>query len=166
METDEREFLEKHVQHRYYVHFFVTKLIEELLLRANLHDISKLTSEEFDGFAKSIYYLKGPWGQEARPPEILKRLKQSLVTHYAYNDHHPEYFQNGMKDMDLIQMLELIVDWRAAMIGQGNHDIEETLRVGQERFKYPDYVKDILRNTFKTIQKYELEADLYLPQIE
>jgi hypothetical protein len=165
MESDEKEFLERNIKHRYYVSFFLMKLIEDLFLRSNVHDVSKHSDEEFEGFRKSIYYLKGPWGQENRPPEILEQLNESLQIHYKRNDHHPEHFENGMEDMDLVQLLELIADWRAAMIGQDNHDIDETIATGQERFGYPDFMAKILKNTLIKIRQYELEADMHLPSL-
>lgn len=166
MESDEKEFLHSNIIHRYYVNFFLSKIVQEIFLRAHLHDVSKYSDNEFPGFKGAIYYVRGPWGRENIPNIVKEKLRSSIEEHHKVNDHHPEFHPAGMEDMDLIQLLEMAVDWRAAMIRHGNHDIDENIQIGKERFGYPDFFAKILANTLKKIQKYELEADLHLPNLD
>lgn len=165
MESDEKEFLHSNITHRYYVGYFLSRVIEELTRRAVLHDVSKYSDSEFQGFIQSAYYVLGPWGKENIPDEVRKRLRESMTKHHEANDHHPEHFQCGMEDMDLIQLLEMAIDWKSAMIRHGNFDIEENVRVGQTRFGYPDFFAKILVNTLKRIQAYEPEAKAHKPDL-
>lgn len=165
MESDDKEFLQSNIIHRYYVNFFLSKFVQEIMIRATLHDVSKYSDGEFPGFKGATYYVRGPWGKEEIPDAVKEKLKESIDLHHTNNDHHPEYFPSGMEDMDLIQLLELSVDWKSAMIRHGNYDIEENVRVGQQKFGYPDFFAKILCNTLKKLASYEEEALRYVPKL-
>ena len=78
---------------------------------------------------------------------FLDGLKPALDIHYANNRHHPEHFKNGMRDMNLIDMIELICDWKASSERHDDGDIFKSIEMNQNRFGYSDDVKDLLRNT-------------------
>ena len=46
-----------------------------------------------------------PEYREARP---------GLAHHYAHNSHHPEHYENGIAGMDLLDLVEMFCDWKAA----------------------------------------------------
>jgi len=41
-------------------------------------------------------------------------MKPALEHHYALYRHHPEHFQNGIDDMNLIDLVEMFADWKAS----------------------------------------------------
>ena len=161
----EKEYIKTNIDHRYYVKFFITKIIEELSHRANVHDSSKYSNDETVGFVKAIPYTNIKWGSTDIPNDIANSLQDSLLIHHSRNDHHPEYFENGIEDMDLIQLLELACDWRAAMIRHKNFDIDETICVGQTRFKFCDSIARILQNTLERIDTYVDAAEIVKPKM-
>lgn len=165
MDDLEKEYIKANINHRYYVKFFITKIVEELQHRANVHDFSKYLDDESIGFIKAVPYTKIKWGSNDIPDDIAESLKDSLAIHHARNDHHPEHFQNGIEDMDLIQLLELVCDWRAAMIRHENFDIEETICVGQARFKFCNTIARILENTLERIDTYVDLAEMLKPKL-
>lgn len=165
MESDDKDFLKSNIIHRYYVNFFLSKTVQAIMLRAALHDVSKYSDSEFPGFRAATYYVYGPWGKENIPDAVKEKLQESIDLHHKNNDHHPEYFPYGIEDMDLIQLLELAVDWKAAMIRHGNVDIDENIRVGQKKFGYPDFFAKILKTTLLKLTTYEEEAQQHLPKL-
>jgi hypothetical protein len=51
--------------------------------------------------------------------------------------------------MTLIDLCEMIADWKAATLRHANGDIAKSLEINQKRFKYTDELKQILLNTVK-----------------
>lgn len=125
----------------------------ELLQRANKHDDSKLESPEKELFDKYTTVLaKLEYGSDEYK-ESLKKLKPALDHHYANNSHHPEYYKNGIDDMDLFDILEMAVDWLAATERTSSGDIYKSIEINKERFKMSDQLSKIFVNTIKKIKK-------------
>jgi len=120
----------------------ISILLTELTVRGSLHDKSKTETPEKEMFAK---YRKAMDNLTYGTPEYdkLKTVMSEdfLYKHYEQNKHHPEYYENGIKDMDLVDLTEMLCDWIAA--SQNNVD----LNINQEKFKYDDVLKRILQNT-------------------
>ena len=77
----------------------------------------------------------------------LNGLKPALDRHYFNNRHHPEHFDNGIQGMNLIDILEMICDWKASSERHENGDIYKSIEINQKRFGYSDDLKSILKNT-------------------
>jgi len=41
-------------------------------------------------------------------------MKPAIEHHYKNNRHHPEHFNNGIDEMNLVDLIELLCDWKAA----------------------------------------------------
>jgi hypothetical protein len=54
--------------------------------------------------------------------------------------------------MNLVDLLEMVCDWKAATLRHANGDIEKSLEINQKRFGYSDELKAILRNTVKLLE--------------
>jgi len=129
----------------------VDKLLKEcaidLLYRGINHDISKLGEKELPYFDIYIPKLaKCTYGSEEYKT-FLSELRPALIHHYESNDHHPEHFENGIQDMNLIQIIEMLCDWRAASMRHNDGDIRKSIELNQSRFNYSDEFKKILLNT-------------------
>ena len=74
-------------------------------------------------------------------------MKEGLDIHYANNRHHPEHFDNGIQGMNLLDLLEMICDWKAASERHADGDVYKSIEINQERFGYSDELKIILKNT-------------------
>jgi len=125
----------------------MSKVICELVERSNQHDNSKLESPEveiFDEFSPKLKELK--YGSDEYN-ECRTHMKVALDHHYANNPHHPEFHKDGIKDMTLIDMIEMLCDWIAASKRTKGGNIIQSIEDGQKRFGYPDDLKEILKNT-------------------
>jgi hypothetical protein len=49
--------------------------------------------------------------------------------------------------MSLIDLLEMICDWKAATLRHNDGNIQRSITINKERFKYGDELEAILRNT-------------------
>lgn len=71
----------------------------------------------------------------------------ALEHHYKNNRHHPEHFKNGIEGMTLVDLCEMISDWKAATLRHDDGDILKSIEMNQQRFGYTDELKQILINT-------------------
>jgi hypothetical protein len=116
------------------------------------HDNSKLDRFEADGFAKYTEILKDlAYGSEEYK-QTLENMKPIIEHHYERNRHHPEHFRNGIKDMNLLDIIEMLCDWKAASLRHENGNVFESIEINQKRFGYSDELKSILINTIKFLE--------------
>ena len=119
----------------------------ELTERGKLHDQSKLVEPEKAIFDKATSALKELTYGSDEYKEQLKSMKVALDNHYANNRHHPEHHSEGISGMNLVDLVEMFVDWRAATERHADGNIAESIEKNQERFGYSDDVKQILLNS-------------------
>lgn len=125
----------------------LSRCIRDLEYRADVHDASKFTSEEFPIFEEINHKLRGTTYGTDGYKALLKELGPALDHHYKVNDHHPEHFENGVNDMDLFQFVEMLCDWKAAVERHEDGDIYRSLEINKERFGISDQLYQIMKNT-------------------
>lgn len=77
----------------------------------------------------------------------LEKLKPALSHHYAHNSHHPEHYVTGIDGMNLLDVIEMLVDWKAASERHADGDIMRSIDINSERFKISPQLRSILENT-------------------
>ena len=85
---------------------------DRLTTRGVEHDKSKLESPEVELFAEHTEKLKNMEYGSDEYKKSLEDLKPALEHHYAVNRHHPEHWKNGISDMSLIDLIEMLCDWK------------------------------------------------------
>lgn len=143
---------QKHIEKvRKYIRF----LTDKLTTRGVNHDATKLASPEVELFAEYTEKLKDlEYGSEEYK-ESLAALKPALDHHYATYRHHPEHFADGINDMNLIDLCEMIADWKAASERQNNGNLIKSIEVNADRFQIDAQLKQILLNTAKLYDEEE-----------
>ena len=124
-------------------------LIDDMILRSVSHDDSKLCNPEKDIFDEYTPKLKDSTYMSDQYKEFLKEMQVALDHHYEANRHHPEHFEHGIADMTLVDLIEMIVDWKAASERHGDGDIIKSIELNKDRFNYSDELKQIFINTIK-----------------
>lgn len=123
------------------------QLITELDKRAQEHDASKFQEPERSIYAANLPKLgKTVYGS----PEYKALMEESRVAidhHYSKNRHHAEHWPNGVDDMDLIDIVEMLSDWAAASKRNKNGNIHRSIAVNTERYNLPPMMVKILTNT-------------------
>lgn len=123
------------------------KLIGELDKRACEHDASKLESPEREVYAEALPDLSKTVYGTSEYYDLLNKVKPATDHHYAKNRHHPEHHSNGVDDMDLVDLLEMIADWAAATKMNKNGNVHRSIEINTPRFKLTPQLARILTNT-------------------
>lgn len=122
----------------------INEIIFRLSKRALKHDTSKLYPPEkplFDEHTPKLNSLT--YGSDAYKQSI-QDLGVALEHHYQKNDHHPEHFENGIEDMNIIQLLEMLCDWKAAVERHDDGDLVLSLTHNKKRFGISDELMRLL----------------------
>lgn len=111
--------------------------------------MSKFGKVERDGFGKFTPNLdKREYMDEGYTKDMMEQdFQVALQHHYHNNTHHPEYYKNGIKDMSLLDQIEMIADWAASVRRQKNGTIEASININSDRFSYGEFYKRCLDNT-------------------
>lgn len=143
-------------------------VIDELADRADKHDASKLESPEremFDEFTPRLREMD--YGSEEYK-EALEAMGGALEHHYAHNSHHPEHFPNGVAGMSLLDVIEMLCDWKAASermkkrpgfpaapgrVEAPTYDdnFVRSIELNQKRWGFSDELRSILENTAREL---------------
>jgi hypothetical protein len=123
----------------------------ELHKRGLAHDDSKMRTPEVELFDIYTPKLAGCTYGSDEYKQFLLELKPALDHHYAKNRHHPEHFENGIRGMNLVDIVEMFCDWYAATKRHNDGDIMKSIAINQDRFGYSDDLRIIMENTYKDI---------------
>lgn len=144
---DEKATNASTLEHIMQVNNQLCNVIKLLLERGIKHDASKLEDPELETFTIYTPKLKGTtYGSEAYTT-FLKEMQVALDHHYSNNSHHPEYYEAGINGMDLLDLIEMICDWKAATMRHDDGDINKSLELNKNRFGIDDQLYEILKNT-------------------
>jgi len=135
----------------------LTEVVKELLDRAIDHDQTKLEEPEVGYYDQATPKLRGITYGSPEYKAIMKEIKPAIDHHQGNNRHHPEYFKNGVKEMNLVDLIEMIVDWKAASMRHGDGDIMKSIKMNKERFGYSDELEQIFLNTVKWLETTEFK---------
>ena len=123
---------------------------EDLEDRADRHDQSKLRPPELRDFVKYTSRLKAMTFGSDEYKQCLEEMRPTLEHHYAANkSHHPQGWENGIEDMDLLDMVEMIIDWKAATLRHADGDLMKSIDVNAPRFEMSPQLVRIFKNTAK-----------------
>lgn len=125
--------------------------IGELLQRGELHDQSKLESPEVELFTEVTPQLAKLTYGSPEYTSYLEKLKPALEHHYARNRHHPEHHKNGIEDMNLLDLVEMFADWKAASERHNDGNILKSIEKNADRFRMSPQLVKIFENTAKLV---------------
>lgn len=125
--------------------------IKKLLERGELHDQTKLSSPEVELFTEYSAKLANSEYNGEEYNNNKKAMKVALDHHYANNRHHPEFHVNGVDDMNLLDLLEMLVDWKASSERQHDGNIRKSIEINGKRFNMSPQLIRIFENTVKEL---------------
>jgi len=145
----------KMLRHKAIVSKNFKSLIAKLEERDAMHDVSKFTEDEYNGFqeldSEEVFKLFTTDQQEYQ-----KRISENsgIRLHYLRNSHHPEHFIadehgtayafGGIDFMSFTDILEMVIDWKSACETYGT-DFNESLEKSIKRFMPSNETEHIIR---------------------
>lgn len=135
------------IEHKRKVEYWLRGFWEALKSRAKYHDDSKLN----DPTEKALF---DKWTPALRVQAFgtddykisLEGMGEGVKLHYKSNRHHPEHYENGVNDMTLIDVVEMLADWMAAAQARNTH---VDLKHAAERFGLSDQLVQIFANQLR-----------------
>lgn len=146
----------KTLRHIETVRNYLNLCIRELLERQEKHDQSKLESPECEMFEVFTHRLRSMTYGSQEYKDCLTEMGDALKHHYKNNRHHPEHFQGGICEMTLIDLLEMLCDWKASGMRHDDGDIMKSIEINRQRFNLTTQVTLILENTAKWMNEKEV----------
>ena len=143
------------LEHMKMVAFDMHRVICEIIHRIEIHDKGKLQPEEKSIFDEYTPRLKGVTFGSPEYRQFLNEMKPALDHHYATNRHHPEFFPDGIRGMNLLDMIEMICDWHASSKRHADGDPLKSIEINQKRFGYSDEMKQVFINTMRWVSGSE-----------
>jgi hypothetical protein len=152
---------------------FLYEVIGDLNGRAEEHDRSKLEEPELSVFNEYTPKLRDSTYGSLEYKQFLEGMGEGLKHHYRVNDHHPEHFvagdpvaiysagypdsawqqgklctdRSGIHAMNLVQMIEMLADWKAATLRHADGDLKRSIEQNAERFGYGEEIQRLLLHT-------------------
>lgn len=122
----------------------------ELVDRGRIHDASKFSKEEKPLYDQAHAGFKTKKFGTKEYTDHLKTIQPALDHHYANNPHHPEYYENGIDDMNLFDIVEMLCDWKAANTDKKNSpSFLESLDFCKKKYKISPQLLQVLKNTIE-----------------
>ena len=124
------------------------QVVRDLLDRADKHDRSKLIEPEktiFDEYTPKLE--TSTYGSEEYK-SYLTGMGEALKHHYQHNkSHHPDAHTNGLLDMNLLDLIEMLIDHKAATERHATGNIWKSIELNRKRFGMSDDLVKIFQNT-------------------
>lgn len=137
---------QKHIE---LVRKFIRLFTDKLTTRGVEHDKLKLKSPEVEIFTEFTPKLAETTYGSDEYKEFLEQMKPALEHHYANYRHHPEHFVDGVNDMNLIDLVEMICDWKASTLRHNDGNLLKSIEINAQRFGMSEQLTQILVNTAK-----------------
>ena len=130
----------------------LSTVARELISRGRHHDNSTLGSPELEIYHRHFNEYRMYKFGDPRRDEVMNHMAEAIGHHFQYNDHHPEHFDNGINDMNLIQLMQFtaaIMSWSE----QEQVDIFELLPIIRDKCGMSDQVYQLIQNTITEIKR-------------
>lgn len=137
------------LEHIARVREFLREIEYAFVCRGIDHDKSKLEEPEKSVYDEYTPKLRDtPYGSEEYW-ECLRGMGHALDHHYANNSHHPEHHLKMIDGMSLLDLLEMLADWKAAGLRHKDSSMAKSIEINQERFQMSEQLTNILKNTVR-----------------
>lgn len=128
------------------------KICDKLNHRRQIHDLSKLLPPEKEAYDEYTPLLAGLTYGSEEYRAILRQMKPAIQHHYECNSHHPEHHAEGIAGMNLLDLVEMFCDWKAASLRHKDGDFRTSLDINRERFGISDQLFAILVNSVGLVE--------------
>ncbi len=122
-------------------------IASELRKRGIAHDRTKFQSLEFDAFVSTREQFKKANYGTPEYQACVDAVKPAVDHHHQNNQHHTGFHPNGVSDMSLIDLAEMVADWKAAERRSPDKKLVDTLDYAFNKYGIGEQLGRILKNT-------------------
>lgn len=138
--------IEDTLDHKTKIGTLMLDISRDIMQRALVHDNSKLLDPtECEGF--SNYDLSTVPFNSPEFNEMKKKMEPAIDHHVTTNRHHMEYHGCDVTNVTLVDLLEMLCDWRAAGMRRSDSSIERSIETMGDRYNLSEDLRKILKNT-------------------
>ena len=123
-----------------------------LTVRAVYHDMSKLEEPEKSVFDRMTPILRTLTYGSDEYKAALVEMGEGLKHHYAHNSHHPEHHAAGIAGMSLLDLIEMLCDWKAATERVKEGSMAQSLPINIARFGIDPQLAAVIENTVRELE--------------
>ena len=98
------------------------------------HDDSKWSAEEWPDYEKTIPKFAGVKYGTEEYKDVVSEMRDAVDHHKHVNRHHPEFHPSGVEGMTLMDLLEMLCDWKAAGERTNEGGLLKSLEYNRKRF--------------------------------
>lgn len=136
--SDAFGLLRSFVRHVGFVRLAVTEVARALERRATVHDLSKMSDDEFAGFARINAAARIDKFGSPGYKEAMHRERRTIDLHFSRNRHHAEYphmVEYGQGNpLGFLDVIEMVCDWWGARKGYDDpRSWEDTVKLNFEQ---------------------------------
>jgi len=122
-------------------------MIHDLTMRSIVHDRSKFQDPEFSVFCSTRPEFKKANYGTPEYAAVCQKAKEGVEHHYRHNRHHTAYHENGVKDMNLLDVLEMLADWKAASRRSPDLTFADSLNTAFKKYEIGPELQNLILNT-------------------
>ena len=145
------------IRHRETVADHLHGLADYFRARAREHDRSKLQFDEFEGFARINKTARNhAYGTPEYTESLASENKEGgcIALHFSRNAHHPEFHQKpGF--MGLLDLIEMVIDWKAAADTYGTNTLRASIKIQRARFDFDDWQWGVIEEMVRYLEPTE-----------
>ena len=119
------------IRHQKHVETNCESLAGEIRGRGIIHDQSKMSPDELSGFVE-IHQIARKHALGTPEYEAAMRSADCIKRHFSHNSHHPEHHAST-SDMGWLDIIEMVLDWKAAADTYGLTPFRDGLAYQRER---------------------------------
>ena len=150
------DIMRKFHNHPFNVGKLLMKINNEIMKRIIYHDHSKYSENELKEHidADEDYERRGrpKFGTDER--KDYDKANPVIASHRKKERHHPEYHENGIEDMNLVDLMEMLCDW-CERTPNSIERLENTFEENCYNHKISSQVRRILENTVKDFELHD-----------
>lgn len=149
---DKTQVLTDLIRHIAEVQGYLSEVTADLIQRGIAHDLSKYEEVEFDSFVETRPRFKNANYGTPEYKAITEEIRPAIDHHYSVNRHHTKFFKTGFAGMNLIDILEMLADWRAASRRSPILTFLDSLPKAFEMYKIPANMQEHILATLKYLK--------------
>lgn len=155
----ECDFLTDTLIHISEVQEYLEVFCSELRARGIRHDRSKLQEPEFSIFVSTRDQFKKANYGTPEYDAVLDAAQEAVDHHHQNNRHHVAYFPSGIQDMNLLDIIVMICDWKAASRRSPDLSFFDSLPKAFLKYKIPAFLQTIILNTIRDLKWRDHETE-------